>query len=114
MAARAGAADSRDAWLVADKCLIMSGMMIRPVWFCRQAKYSFNLLSACYLPPAVSAEFGANRACRPNRAAAGRSQVLQGLPEIVSGPASKSSLSAICQPREILYFCNRYSIKKLF
>ena len=41
VAARAGAADSRDAWLVADKCLIMSGMMIRPVWFCRQVKCSF-------------------------------------------------------------------------
>lgn len=40
----------------------------------------------------------------------GSQEVLQGLPEIVSGPASKSPLSVICQPREILYFCNRYSI----
>ncbi len=42
VAASTGATDSRDAWLVADKCLIMSGMIIRPVWFYRQAKYSFN------------------------------------------------------------------------
>ncbi len=36
-----GTLGRRVTWLVADKCLIMSGMMICPVWFCRQVKCSF-------------------------------------------------------------------------
>lgn len=84
----------------ADKCLIISEIMIFPVRFCRQQS---TLLLDCQ-------HVICHRPYRANRAAAGRSQVLQGLPEIISGPAGKSSLSAICQPREILYFCNRYSI----
>ena len=79
MAARAGAADSRDAWLVADKHLIMSEIMIFPVRFCRQQ--STLLLDCqhviCHRPYRAYRAYracGSNLAYRANRPNSGRNR----------------------------------------